>query len=88
MHDMIAKGRQPDAVAIAKKICGEQHYCAKLTEQQVRDIRTDDRMLTIIAAEYGINDRTVGDIKRRKTWKHVAQNPRDTLMECELRAEP
>ncbi len=50
---------------------GERHYKAKLTEDQVREIRKDTRSQIRIAADYGIVQTMVSKIKRREFWKHV-----------------
>lgn len=65
MDDMNAKGR-----LVAHK--GEKHGCAKLTEEQVRKIRSDTRLHREIAADYQIVKSLVGMIKRREVWKHIA----------------
>jgi hypothetical protein len=52
-------------------LLGERHHSAKLTETQVRAIRSDSRPQEIIAAEYGIKQPHVSDIKRRLKWAHV-----------------
>lgn len=50
---------------------GETHGCAKLTEDRVRAIRADDRLLREIAADYGVSQVTVSHIKTRRIWRHV-----------------
>ena len=62
MLDCSAKGR------ISR---GERHPYAKLTTADVLAIRADTRAQRTIAAEFGIKQMTVSDIKRGKTWKHV-----------------
>jgi DNA invertase Pin-like site-specific DNA recombinase len=47
---------------------GEQNPVAKLTEADVRAIRASAGRYADIAAPYGIDRHTVGDIKLRKTW--------------------
>lgn len=51
---------------------GERNHMAKLTEQEVREIRSavscPDR---ILAERYGTSRRNVNDIKRSITWAHV-----------------
>ena len=44
---------------------------AKITEIDVRIIRTDSRPQIVIAAEYGIAQTTVSGIKLRKLWSHI-----------------
>jgi hypothetical protein len=43
----------------------------KVTPDQVRSIRNDDRPTSVIAAEYGIGRRTVISIRARITWRHI-----------------
>ncbi|KKN92451.1 hypothetical protein LCGC14_0209420 [marine sediment metagenome] len=62
MADRDAKGRQARGVHNGK---------AKLTEAQVRSIRSDLRSLRVIAEDYEVFHTTIGCIKRRETWKHV-----------------
>lgn len=50
---------------------GEAHPRSTLTEEIVREIRTDGRPTRFIAADYGINPATVRKVKRRKLWGHV-----------------
>jgi hypothetical protein len=54
---------------------GERHGQAKLTVAAVLDIRTRYQphkvTLAQLASEYGIDFSTVGDIIRRKIWKHI-----------------
>lgn len=49
---------------------GERN-AAKLTEEQVRAIRSDPRSTRAIGADYGIASRTVSGIKRGEKWSHV-----------------
>lgn len=63
--DMDAKKRR------ARKT-GEQNGRVKLTEDQVRRIRQDLRFQKEIAAEYGVNQTLVSQIKTGRIWSHVA----------------
>lgn len=64
MSDMMAKGRNvPNR--------GSKNGLAKLTEEQARSVREDQRSHKQIAAEYGISTAHVSNVKRRKTWRHV-----------------
>ena len=64
-RDMKGRGVQPK---------GSKHGCAKLTEWQVVDIKAKlgppgaDKAL---AARYGVSERTIWEIKRGRTWRHV-----------------
>lgn len=44
---------------------------AVLTNAQVLAIRADFRPQRAIAASFGVDQRTVGRIKRRETWAHI-----------------
>ena len=55
---------------IAPKL-GTKNPAAKLTEEQVRAIRKDDRPGKIAAVEYGISATTFYRIKTRDLWKHL-----------------
>jgi DNA-binding transcriptional regulator YiaG len=48
--------------------CGEQHHKCKLTEEQVRAIRTDSRSQKELAEIYGISRRSINNIKNYKSW--------------------
>ena len=61
-----------DKVERGRQLRGATVPSSKLTEDDVRAIRSDPRINTEIAADYGISSPTVTEIKRRKTWKHVA----------------
>jgi hypothetical protein len=60
-----------DCVTKKRHAHGETSY-SKLTEDQVRAIRADSRSQSKIAADYGVVQQTVFDIKHHKTWKHLA----------------
>ncbi len=50
---------------------GESNGRAKLTETQVRQIMADRRSTYAIAAEHGVSDTTVYNIKHRRKWDHL-----------------
>jgi hypothetical protein len=60
--DMVMKGRSSR---------GEKRPLAKLTDQQVRAIRADVRMLKDIAADYGVSFQLISGIRNGKRWTHV-----------------
>jgi hypothetical protein len=62
--DMVRKGRQ-------RHFRGEERRTAKLTEEQVRRIRTDSALGYVLAREYGVCKQLISDVRRRKCWKHV-----------------
>lgn len=49
---------------------GEQCGTAKLTLEQVRKIRIDNRLQKVIAQEYGVLQNTISRIKNGIRWKH------------------
>lgn len=64
MNDMVARGRD-------RKARGEASGTAKLTEQQVREIRASDLLLRQLVERYGVSERTIIEVRARRTWKHV-----------------
>jgi hypothetical protein len=51
---------------------GEKHGLAKLTEQDVRDIRSSILSERKLAKVMNVSPRTIGLIRSRKRWRHVA----------------
>lgn len=49
----------------------EVHGNARLTPDQVRAIRADSRGQRFIAADFGVSQSVVSEIKRGKSWTHV-----------------
>jgi hypothetical protein len=62
MSDRTMRGRTPK---------GSRNGNAKLTEEDVRKIRLDNRPNPRIAADFGVSTDTVSHVKRRKSWGHV-----------------
>jgi len=51
---------------------GERHSQSKLTETQVREIRTrTDKLQKDLAIEYGVSQPTITNIICRYCWKHI-----------------
>ncbi len=69
------KGNTADRYRDGTVFYGEEHPASKATETMVRDIRTryaaGGISQRVLAAEYGLDRSTVGQIIKRKTWKHV-----------------
>ena len=63
--DKIFKGRE-------KNVHGTAHYAAKLTEEDVMKMRSDNRTMEEIAKDYNVAPSTVNCVKLRQTWKHIA----------------
>ena len=60
-----------DAQRKGRLMRGERHWCARLTEADVKKILSDDRPQRMVAAEFGVTKTTIGCILSRKTWAHV-----------------
>lgn len=50
---------------------GEARSCAKLTEEQVYEIRATVGRTKELAERFGVDRRTVRDARRGATWKHL-----------------
>lgn len=50
---------------------GEKHGCAKLTEEQVRQIGTSHKTRNQLAAEFGVSPSTIKAIRNGRLWKHL-----------------
>lgn len=50
---------------------GEQHLGAKLTEAQVRAIRSSPERGRDLAQRLNVHNSTISNIRKRKTWAHV-----------------
>lgn len=72
VRDSMEKGRATDPPIL----CGEECPNAKLTEDQVREIRQCYALGRIsqpqLAHEYGVTQANISSILHRKSWKHVA----------------
>lgn len=51
---------------------GAAQHLAKLTDDQVREIRESTESQTALAKRYGVSQGTISNIVLRKTWRHVA----------------
>lgn len=63
MDDRNAKGRNQ---------VGSNRYNARVTEDDVRAIRSADATQRALAVRYGMSFQAINEICLRKTWKHVA----------------
>ncbi len=60
-----------DAYRKGRLVICERATGCKLTAEQVKAIKDDDRRYRVIAENYGISMGHVSEIKRRLTWKHI-----------------
>jgi hypothetical protein len=70
MTDMVAKGRYKARHNLPN---GERQHLAKLTEEQVRLMRSlhPGRTATSLAHEFGVSVATACKVIRHETWRHV-----------------
>jgi hypothetical protein len=81
VDDMVAAGRWKSGLTFGEQngarkhpetlVRGEAVSCSKLTPDLVRALRSDDGSQRELAIKYGVSHATVGNICRRKTWKHI-----------------
>lgn len=71
LFDGTPKQNSADMVAKQRQARGERHGGARLSENDVRNIRTDQRSQRAIAAAFDVAQTTIGLVKHRKSWKHV-----------------
>lgn len=64
--DMIRKGRQRHPL-------GSDVHSARLTEDNVRYIRSSKRTLEDLAAEFGVTHMAVHYARTGKTWRHISE---------------
>ena len=50
---------------------GVKNNLSKLTNEQVLEIRKDNRAQKLIAKDYNVCQQTISDIKTRKMWNHI-----------------
>lgn len=65
-RDMLDRGRH---ARVGPR--GEQSGMAKLTTEQVMDIRLGKKSRRELATEYGISERTVSQIRAGRRWAHL-----------------
>lgn len=63
VRDMIRKGRD--------EFIGSRNHNAKLTEKDIPKIRKSSKSYNELAISYNVSDKTIGNIKRLETWRHV-----------------
>jgi hypothetical protein len=60
-----------DKVAKGRCAAGVNHGRAKLTEEQVLEIRAVNETQVVIAAKYGVSRGLVSRVRSRRNWKHI-----------------
>jgi len=61
-----------DAIGKGRAYINGLNGCAKLTQEDVRNIRKDTRAFSVIARELGVASMTVSRAARGITWRHVS----------------
>lgn len=62
---------EEDKTRHGTRLWGERNHKARLTESQVRAIRSSGGRTKDLAAHYGVNRSTIVDIRRRHTWANL-----------------
>ena len=70
MKDKVLKGRSNNK---EKGSPGEKNGRAKLTEINVRNIRSSTEQTKILAARYGVERTRIQKIRSNSSWKHLLQ---------------
>ena len=66
-----------DKTMAGRQARGEKINTAKLTEQQVREIRESDKKYRELTVEYGISEATVWRVKKNVNWGHLKQETQE-----------
>lgn len=65
------KENEADKRLHGRSMLGSTHHQCKLTEEQVRSIRSSSEEGKKLAPLYGVSEATISSIRLRKTWKHL-----------------
>lgn len=60
-----------DMVGKRRHTFGERNPQAKLTEDDVRTIRSSSMSVSDLAERFGVNKLTINGVIARRSWKHV-----------------
>jgi len=72
MADCVAKGRHAHGLSHSVRLSGENGPGAKLTWDDVRDIRASNSTPAALAARYAVSADNIRRILREDTWKEAA----------------
>ena len=70
-HGQILCKECHDKKSLNEREKGEDRYCAKLTETDVKLIRLSKLPIRIIGKMYNVDYTNISKIRRRETWKHI-----------------
>lgn len=65
------KDNTQDMIKKRRTVFGEKASWAKITEEEARRIREDNRPQSIVAQEYGLCQQSISLIKRRINWSYL-----------------
>lgn len=65
------KENMRDAAQKRRTMSGERHTSAKLTEGDVRSIRASEASTRELARSFGVDHKTIREVRARRTWRHV-----------------
>lgn len=65
------KGNMSDALKLGRTNRGVKNPNAKLTPEDIKKIRLDNRVQRLIAKDFNVDPSTISDVKRGEHWKHV-----------------
>lgn len=71
MQDAAKKGRMNWKSKVRALPRGERHHAAKLTENDIREIRKAPGTLVVLGARFGVAPITISRIKRKLIWSHI-----------------
>ena len=74
MRDAKTKGRMTADHLKPFQLAGQGHNSAKLTDEDVLNIRASKKRLQALAKRYGISRMTVHRIRRNLAWRHIPIN--------------
>jgi hypothetical protein len=60
-----------DMVNTTRQAAGMKNSHAKLTDEQVRQIRIESGNHSATARRYGVSQTTISEIRARKIWRHI-----------------
>lgn len=62
---------EADKVIHDVRAWGERHGMHKLTELQVKEIRSSNEPGCTLARHYGVSDSAISAIRKRRSWRHL-----------------
>lgn len=76
-NDMLRKGRNAH---------GRRSGGARLTDEAVRAILQDNRLLRLVAVDHGVDMSTIARVRRGESWRHIQRNHIGERAEARLKA--